>query len=666
MLATFDVFETVLVRAVSPHQVVFDLVGDRARSLGLTACSAFAFSRAREGAERRAQRGRGDAMSLADIYAEVARTLSFPDETAAALAALEMETEADLLRPVPTVRPLLEAARREAGRIVFVSDMYLPAVFIEEQLRRHGFWDVGDVLYVSHTHGHTKRTGRLFEVVAETERVAVTSIRHHGNNPESDVKGARRAGSAAVSLGDGNPNRFERLLDRYRHTTNGLAPALAGASRLARLQYRPASSHERALVDVAAGVISPILTTYVLWVLQRADALGLRRLYFISRDGQVLLRIAQQLAPRMGSRLELRYLYASRLAWNRAVACPDVTPQVWKSLIDLSTKGVANRDILDRLGLDDRVAAWIVADSARAEEWAATEDRTVLMETLDHLREDGTLRKTRAVHERRLSRYLDQERLFDDVPHGFVDVGWRGSQHDVLLELQDRRSVSVAQGLFFGLEASPSSWGDRRDAYLFDTRAAGRDSTFATPFNFIEMFCAGDHGTVVGYRESDSGVVPVLGEANAALESWGLPLVREVVDSYVAALTDDALRSGAHANARPALGALIEMLWEAPTAEQAKAWGDFPWEVGMGRRGFTVPFAPPLRLREIARHASGQPSLLRKPEQAISKARTTEWPQASWTRSRGLMKLVGFRRLTVRSWLTGATRLVHRLARKIG
>ena len=164
-VVTFDVFETLLVRSLSPHQAVFDRVGKRAQEQGLVACSAYAFAQTREAAERSAQRSRGDRMTLGDIYGEVARVLSLPDEAASRLAVLETETEAALLRPVPSARWAIAEARREAGRVVFVSDMYLPAPFIEDQLRRHGFWEPGDVLYVSNTHGHTKRTGRLFDLV---------------------------------------------------------------------------------------------------------------------------------------------------------------------------------------------------------------------------------------------------------------------------------------------------------------------------------------------------------------------------------------------------------------------------------------------------------------------------------------------------------------------
>lgn len=235
-VASFDVFETVLVRSVSPPQAVFQEVGRRARQAGLLQrMSALAFSEAREQAERRAARNRGDCFTLSDCYDELQHALGLPDDTREALCRLEMQTELALLRPVEPARALLEQARQEGLRVVFVSDMYLPGRVIEQALRRSGMWADGDRLYVSCEHGCGKRSGTLFERVAAAEGVPVAAIRHYGNNWHVDIEGARRAGAASAFLDDGNPTRYEQIMHRYRTTTDGASAALAGASRLARL-----------------------------------------------------------------------------------------------------------------------------------------------------------------------------------------------------------------------------------------------------------------------------------------------------------------------------------------------------------------------------------------------------------------------------------------------
>ena len=638
-LTTFDVFETLLVRAVSPHQAVFDLVGERGRERGLVACSAYAFGRVREAAERRAARTNGDRTTLADVYVEVGEALALSETDRDALAALEMEVEAGLLRPVPSARPLLAAARERAGRAVFVSDMYLPHAFIEAQLRRHGLWEAGDALYVSQTHGHKKGSGRLFHIVAETEGVPASALHHVGNSPWADVAGAERAGVRATLLGAGNPNRYEAALGRHRHATDGRTGAFAGASRLARLHVEAGTAHDRALVEVAAGVAAPTLTAYVLWVLRRAEALGLRRLYFASRDGQVLFRIARRLTDRLGLDLDLRYLYASRATWNRAVASPTEHPEVWRSLVWKSVVGISNRDILERTGIGEAAVARAVAASGAGDAaWASTGSRAVLHEALRQLDADGTLAASAAEARRLLLRYLDAEGLFDGVPHAFVDVGWRATQHDVVVALQEERGVAPARGLFFGLDPSESPYARLREGYFYDARREGGGFSDKRFNRIFEVFCAGDHGTVLDYEEAGGEVRPVLAEGRGAeVAAWGLPTVWETVDAYVDHLDLDL--AALHADVRAALRDAVDLFRRTPTRAEAEAWGRFPWELGQGRRIRSVELAPPHTLAGLARKVAERPMRIARPGRLLLSLRT-EWTDATAERSGGLMRQV--------------------------
>lgn len=189
---TYDVFETVLVRSVSPPAAVFDVVGRRAVALGLLECSPAAFGRARDWAEARALRWSGDRTSLEGIYREVCHALRLDPEVGGRLAELELDVERALLRSWPAARRMVAQERAASGRVVYVSDMYLPADFIEEQLRRHGLFEDGDVLFVSHAHGATKRTGALFPEVARALGVRTQDLVHHGNDLRHDVRGPDR------------------------------------------------------------------------------------------------------------------------------------------------------------------------------------------------------------------------------------------------------------------------------------------------------------------------------------------------------------------------------------------------------------------------------------------------------------------------------------------
>jgi len=88
------------------------------------------------------------------------------------------------------------------------------------------------------------------------------------------------------------PNRFEALLAAGPPA----AARFAVASAQARAAVPSATPHEAALRDVAAGVAAPLLAGYVAWLLLDAERRGIRRVYFLARDGQVLLDLARRLA----------------------------------------------------------------------------------------------------------------------------------------------------------------------------------------------------------------------------------------------------------------------------------------------------------------------------------------------------------------------------------
>jgi FMN phosphatase YigB (HAD superfamily) len=664
---SFDVFETLLVRTVSPPAAVFEIVGTIAAERGLIDIPGHIFGKAREFAERRANTSGGDHVTLDDIYSELAFSLGLSRQQEDGAKALELEVERDLLQPVPSIIGLFHQARRSSHRIIFVSDMHLPAEFIEEQLRLHGFWQDGDGLYVSHTHGCSKRNGSLFKTLSAIERIDLRSLTHYGNNRPADVEGATKVGARGQFIADGNPNRYEAVLQRHREGTGNLTAIYAGASRLARMSAAGQTEGERALADVAAGVIAPMLTSYLLWALARAKALGLKRLYFIARDAEVLMQMTKPLLDKLGYDVELRYLYASRMVWNRTVN-PEQSPEVWNSLVWQSKEGVTNRDLLRRTGVDQgklNDALKLDADPA----WDSTASRDVLMSALRSPHMINAMQDASAENRRVLERYLEQEGLFDGEPHGFVDLGWKGTQHEVLIDLQNARAVAPAAGLFFGLEESACRWGELREAYYFDSRQrqdrSGEDGRKSwrrgvprthSQFALFEMFCAGSEGTLVGYTEHDGRICPVLGEGRQAeVERWGLQIVRRTLLAFVTSLKPAlGLRSAAF-DARQAIHDAVELFRLSPTRSEAEAWGSFPWEIGQGDRLRSVDFAPAQTTGKL---------LKARVDSAVAKVRAaepTQWPEGSQGRSGRAANLMHSPRQSIRRVSKFAGRVKRRL-----
>jgi hypothetical protein len=128
-----------------------------------------------------------------------------------------------------------------------------------------------------------------------------------------------------------------------------LAARFAQASRAARDAVEARSEREAAILDVAAGVAAPALVGFVIWIGEQSRQRGLRRLQYLSRDGQVLYELTRRLAPVVGAGLDLEYVYSSRLTWSLAAMQPDRlddAPWLFNSFIKFNAA-----DVCARLGL---------------------------------------------------------------------------------------------------------------------------------------------------------------------------------------------------------------------------------------------------------------------------------------------------------------------------
>lgn len=552
---SFDVFDTVLARAVSPSVTVFALAARRARTLLPSGCTPSHFVFLRRRAQQKVSKWQGGGVALIDIYREMQTGLNLSDEVTRELMNIEIEVEHEVLYPIPHVKAKIETLRTRGASIVFTSDMHLSSNCIRGLLREHEIWQPEDQVFVSCEHGTTKHRGGLFQPVLQEVENRETIV-HIGNSRESDVRGAEAAGIDARHVTEGNLNRYEQILGGYAQETAGMSGKLAGASRYARLHTRVESTHEEALRDVAAGVMAPVLVGFVAWLLGRVQRRDLDRLYFTSRDGYHLVPIARRLGSLLGIDCEFEYLYLSRAVVS---------------------------------------AARSASENAEGAEDACEEAK---------------------VARKRLCRYVTREGLDDAGESGFVDLGWRGSIHGYLNEILIDEGVlsRPMMGFLFGLDADQQAYPSYRTAYFFDKyRGEGYKDVLPDRgiYTVMETFCTADHGTVIGYDNEDGQVSPALEPSwSARVESWGFPVVERTVESFLDGLAGSDELLSCKTDVRAPLAEVLQTFWRTPTSEEAAAWGRFPRELDQGE-GHIKPVAEPYtewsalpRFARYGRHAN--------------------------------------------------------------
>ena len=582
-VASFDIFDTVLTRRVGAPAAVFLFAGRAAREQGLVDILPEDFARARQAAEETArQRHPARETTLAEITGELAGRLGFGVEKIPALQAIELAEEARQICVVPGAPGLLATARERSPRLLFISDMYLPADFLRARLIEHGCWREGDGLYVSGEHGRAKRDGALFTLLLAQENLSAAQLHHTGNYARSDVTAPRSLGIGATLRPAANPNRYEEQLEQFARATQGLASLHAGASRLARLTTPAGTAAAGAIRDVAAGVAAPVLASYVRWVLRESRRRGIGRLYFVARDGWLLLQLARQLAPQFHPTAELRYLHGSRQAWHLPGVFSLGAAELHWLFSAADTLSVAT--ICARVNLPPAaIAAPLAAagfPAGRWEENLSPRERAALRDVFKTPTVTTLIAEQAAVARVPLAAYLQQEGLFSRDRCALVDVGWHGQAQDSLAKVITAAGWPAPAGFYFGLNSTSGLTGlGERHPWFFDRRGGAAEPQACTGLEaLMEIFCTAGHGATTGYARTAQGVEPVLRPAPAHLVAWGWPTLQATVAAYGHALTLAPAVEADEAAVRAMSGAVLRLFWKNPTHDEAAAWGAFSYE----------------------------------------------------------------------------------------
>lgn len=186
---SFDIFDTLLTRITNDPLDVFYLVQRRIGTMSAVPDRVRRiYPQARIWSEFRARRcsGRED-VSLAHIYDTLDRELSLGQAARDALLYQELEVERDCSVPIAVNVRKARNLQADGYRVIFISDMYLPTVFLHELLADHGICREESSLYVSGEVGLTKGSGSLFGHVLEREGLAPDQLVHCGDHYFSDV-----------------------------------------------------------------------------------------------------------------------------------------------------------------------------------------------------------------------------------------------------------------------------------------------------------------------------------------------------------------------------------------------------------------------------------------------------------------------------------------------
>ena len=189
-LASFDIFDTTLIRKCGRPENIFYLLAHRLYPNDSAKCEDFLLWRKRAEGEAR-RKVLGNDVTIEDIYSSN-ELKGFDEYDKKELVEAEKSVEAEQLIANPAIRDIINKKREQGYTVCFISDMYLPSDFLKEVLLREGCIERDEVVYVSCEWNARKSNGTLYKKLKK--ELTPEEWVHYGDHPVSDIRMARKNG----------------------------------------------------------------------------------------------------------------------------------------------------------------------------------------------------------------------------------------------------------------------------------------------------------------------------------------------------------------------------------------------------------------------------------------------------------------------------------------
>jgi len=612
---SFDIFDTAILRLTQRPKDVFDHCQEEVRQW--LDDSVFPFTELRMQAERvaRANAARDynfQDVTLEEIYALFAHVTALDAKTVARIKELELATEERFCYANPRVLELYRKCRSRGLRTFFISDTYLPLAYLQSLLASRGFAD--PVIYASSECRKTKHVGSLFTHMVADSGARRARILHIGDNVYSDYHKAREKRIESVLIADEAACRFATVRRDHeddRAKDSLFASTCIGLARKRTVSLgRNESQPDRLWLSLGYEIAGPICCAYLRWLFTAASERGIRRLYFLARDGHLLYDAFKLMKDRGNVPLEATYTYSSRrlfyLAAIRQIDKPTLAVLLTPNL-SLSTE-----HFLTRVGLSphEYKAKLRRVGLKLGERLTSTSGNFLSIDLRQRLKRffrmiSSDLLAKAATERTLLLQYLDYIKLFSREPVGLVDIGWAAS---ILRSLHDISAIEGrklnATGFFFATWATAepvAERGHKMESYLVHLDKPSRLRDVIMPgVAVIEAMFNAPHGSIVALqRGADGEFLPTYGDTVPQYDLHAQTLIRrgalEFVDDFTK-LSPVPSMDGAGEY----LGALMRRIALEPTKFEAEQIGRMAHRDGFGVGSPARPIArPPGRLTRI-------------------------------------------------------------------
>jgi predicted HAD superfamily hydrolase len=528
---SFDIFDTVLTRRLSRPVDVFSLLETRLREEGIRTAPYGKFRALRIRCERWSRRLEPSyEVLLPDIYDLLGKLLFWTEKQRQRAAEIEMEIEAQMLHATPFGLLAVRQAREQGRTVCFVSDMYLDSHFLKKVLEREGIAQADDLVAVSGEWKASKAAKKIWPRLLEKLRISSWQLFHQGDHIHSDVDSPAALGISSRRIGTSVVSRWEQWSAKSSPLGVEEWGGIAALSRISRVSCENPDGY---WTQLGAGILGPMITGFVGWLLDRVKADGISTLWFLSRDGWLFYQAALLYDHREG--LDMQYIGISRNQLRFAQEGARPLEALFAGSRKITWGLVRERLVFSSQDMTQLFQSMKLMEP-RMEQTISALEQSSLMALL-RSNEWSKLRDRRAAEAGDATKaYLTQwAKGVGQI--GVVDVGWLGRSQDMLKQL----CPGVTHGYYLGLShAQPH---ENKSAWLYDLGRKEGDIRLNAFQRMVETLVGSESGPLEGYECDNGSWQPRFSPINAKESTPGRCLMQQASLEFVKFSGHEAYRN---------------------------------------------------------------------------------------------------------------------------
>lgn len=446
-----------------------------------------------------------------DIYKIIKNNYNLNETQINTLMNLELNTEIKNIIPIQKNINTLKELIFKNNRVVLISDMYHSEKTIRVFLSHIDPIFENIKIYVSSEYNKTKTSSDLYNYVKEQENVEYENWTHYGDNNYSDIKMAKFLGIKTVYTPKNDLKGYEEslLLNNEISESNFYSQMLVGTAKLTRTL----SDYNDKIFDFGCSYSGPLLYNYVQWIIEQSLSRGIKTLYFIARDGYIPKLIADEIIKLKNLDLKTKYIYGSRAAWK--IPSKNTVETYINWILD-EFRGLFSIEFLAmRFNMSPQELENFIGTTKYSKKRLRTKNideiKNILLENQEF---KNRLIKDNYEKIQLAKEYFKQELNFNENVIAFVDVQGSGRTQDLVEDfIQEICQKPIITFYFY------------QDYNRCNLNKSLKLCYFATKnfYNYgIELLCRNLGGQTLGYKKSDSLIIPELENVNSQnLINWG-------------------------------------------------------------------------------------------------------------------------------------------------